>query len=124
MDAYISKILFNSGLEITLQKDDIVVFVGPNNVGKSQTLKDLDMLFERPSEYDPCFPLVVKDISILYENMNSTVDDAVKNGWAKKTPYGIKFEGNHYNESEVVKQHTCKGFGKFRYTGQTPLRKY
>ena len=38
---YISKIVFNSGESIDIQRDDIVVFVGPNNAGKSQSLKDI-----------------------------------------------------------------------------------
>lgn len=38
---YISKIKFINGKEYDIKIDDIVVFVGPNNAGKSQTLKDL-----------------------------------------------------------------------------------
>ncbi len=38
---YISKIVFNNGSDIDLQPNDIVVFVGPNNAGKSQSLKDI-----------------------------------------------------------------------------------
>lgn len=37
----IQKIKFNDGTEIELASDDIVVFVGPNNVGKSRALKDI-----------------------------------------------------------------------------------
>ena len=39
--AYISKIKFNNGDELEIRKDDIVLFVGPNNAGKSQSLKDI-----------------------------------------------------------------------------------
>lgn len=38
---YISTIVFNNGKSITIKQDDIVLFVGPNNAGKSQSLKDL-----------------------------------------------------------------------------------
>jgi len=38
---YISKIRFNNGKELELRKNDIVLFVGPNNAGKSQALKDI-----------------------------------------------------------------------------------
>ena len=48
MKAYISIIQFKSGLELALNRDDIVVFVGPNNAGKSQVLQDIDSLCERP----------------------------------------------------------------------------
>lgn len=38
---YISQIMFNNGEQLNITKSDIVVFVGPNNVGKSQALKDI-----------------------------------------------------------------------------------
>lgn len=37
----IKKIKFKDGTEIEFKKDDIVIFVGANNVGKSRTLKDI-----------------------------------------------------------------------------------
>ena len=38
---YISKLKFNNGQELDITANDIVVFVGPNNAGKSQSLKDM-----------------------------------------------------------------------------------
>ena len=38
---YISQIKFNNGESVDIKGDDIVVFVGPNNVGKSQALNDI-----------------------------------------------------------------------------------
>lgn len=38
---YISQITFNNGQDVEINKNDIVVFVGPNNAGKSQSLKDI-----------------------------------------------------------------------------------
>ena len=38
---YISKLFLNNGKEIDINKNDIVIFVGPNNAGKSQALKDI-----------------------------------------------------------------------------------
>ena len=38
---YISKLTFNNGKELEIAANDIVVFVGPNNAGKSQSLKDI-----------------------------------------------------------------------------------
>jgi ABC-type multidrug transport system ATPase subunit len=37
---WISELVFNNETKITLDKNEIVVFVGPNNAGKSATLKD------------------------------------------------------------------------------------
>lgn len=57
---YISKLFLNNGKEIDINKNDIVIFVGPNNVGKSQALKDIYEICEtkKPS-------IVVKDIKIV-----------------------------------------------------------
>ena len=38
---YVQALTFNDGTTLPVNKNDIVVFVGPNNVGKSQTLKDI-----------------------------------------------------------------------------------
>ncbi len=47
----IKKIKFNDNTEIELSKDDIVVFVGANNVGKSRALKDIkNDIFESSSK--------------------------------------------------------------------------
>ncbi len=56
---YISKIQFNNGQSVNIKQNDIVVFVGPNNTGKSQSLKDIYVLSreKKPS-------VVVSDISI------------------------------------------------------------
>lgn len=38
---YISRMVFNDGTCLNIKKNDIVLFVGPNNAGKSQSLKDI-----------------------------------------------------------------------------------
>ena len=38
---YISKLFFNNGESLDLKENDIVLFVGPNNAGKSQSLNDI-----------------------------------------------------------------------------------
>ena len=38
---YISRMVFNNGTCLNIKQNDIVVFVGPNNAGKSQSLKDI-----------------------------------------------------------------------------------
>lgn len=44
---YISQIQFNNGKLLDISENDIVVFVGPNNAGKSQALKDIYALSEK-----------------------------------------------------------------------------
>lgn len=56
---YISKIKFNIGEELEINKNDIVVFVGPNNAGKSQALKDI---FQLSSKTQP--GIVVADTTV------------------------------------------------------------
>ena len=57
---YISKVAFNNGQSIDINKNDIVIFVGPNNVGKSQALKDIYALCKNKEA-----PIVVSDIEIV-----------------------------------------------------------
>ena len=41
-------ITFSDGSTITFEDDDIVVFVGPNNAGKSATLREMEALVGMP----------------------------------------------------------------------------
>lgn len=56
---YISRMVFNDGMCINIQKNDIVIFVGPNNAGKSQSLKDIYCL-----SADKMTTTIVKDITV------------------------------------------------------------
>lgn len=75
---YISKLFLNNGKEIDINKNDIVIFVGPNNAGKSQALKDI---YEICDTKKPT--IVVNDIEIIkyagdikaFLEKVSTVDD-------------------------------------------------
>lgn len=56
---YISTIYFNDGTHVDIQQNDIIIFVGPNNTGKSQSLKDIYTLSSKK------YPTtVVSDITI------------------------------------------------------------
>ena len=56
---YISKLKFNNGQELDIAANDIVVFVGPNNAGKSQSLKDIYALSK-----DKVPSVVISEITI------------------------------------------------------------
>ena len=73
---YISKIVFNDGNTIEIEKNDIVIFVGPNNAGKSQSLKDIYKLSRSKT---PC--TVISNVEITKYN-GSLVDmlNRVSNG--------------------------------------------
>lgn len=57
---YISKIHFNDGTSVDIKKNDIIIFVGPNNSGKSQSLKDIYVLSSKKIP-----TTVVSDIGII-----------------------------------------------------------
>ena len=57
----LEKIVFNEGTEIELSPTDIVVFVGPNNMGKSQSLRDISNAISTDNGN-----VVVKDVKIAY----------------------------------------------------------
>ena len=56
---YIKKIIFNTGQSIDINHNDIVIFVGPNKSGKSQSLKDLYELSDKKLN-----PVVIADIEV------------------------------------------------------------
>ena len=56
---YISRLEFNTGESLDVKQNDIVVFVGPNNAGKSQSLKDIYTLSSKKIS-----TIVVSDIEI------------------------------------------------------------
>lgn len=58
--AILKSITFNDGQTLTLNHDSIVVFVGPNNVGKSQALADIHGLLKTPD----CHSVVVEAINV------------------------------------------------------------
>lgn len=62
---YISKLTFNNEQSVDINKNDIVIFVGPNNAGKSQSLKDIYELCESKKP-----TVVVKDVEIVKYNDN------------------------------------------------------
>lgn len=72
VEGYISEIEFNNGQKVNINKDDIVVFVGANNVGKSQSLKDIFTLCE-----DKLPTKVIKDIKVTknFDNLESYLNE-------------------------------------------------
>lgn len=109
MGGYISKLVFNNGLEISIKENDIVVFVGPNNAGKSQSLKDIYELCDNKKP-----TTVVKDIEIIKRSGSitdfldavSTVDD---HGGYKN------YSGLGYN----IATHTISNYTTNKYFGST-----
>jgi ABC-type transporter Mla maintaining outer membrane lipid asymmetry ATPase subunit MlaF len=57
---WINKIIFNDDTTIQLEKNDVVVFVGPNNAGKSASLKEMAALLRAKAQKGK----IIKDITI------------------------------------------------------------
>ena len=55
---YVEEVAFNNGCSLKVGQGDIVVFVGPNNAGKSQAIKDIYALVET----DKAAGVVVKSV--------------------------------------------------------------
>lgn len=92
----ISKIKFNNGSEFNLNDDDIIIFVGANNVGKSRALKDIKA-------------------DIIGENVNKVIVNEVEYKVSNFTEDSMKlyFQNNFTQNSdghysfEYERGHTC-----------------
>lgn len=115
----IKKIRFKDGTEIELEKDDIVIFVGANNVGKSRTLKDIkDDLIETSRN-----KIIINEIEYEEENFNK---DSIKNYFENNiykdeySNYNLQIEHNNiynfseYNFEEI--EHNSRMFYKVLFT--------
>lgn len=104
---YISKIILNNDAEININESDIIVFVGPNNAGKSQSLKDIYGLCEekRPS-------VVIKDIDIVKRKNNiSELLDSIST---------VNDHGNYKNYTGLgfnFSSHSILGYNSEKYYG-------
>lgn len=60
-NASISKITFSGGQEVSLLENDKIILVGPNNSGKSQSLREIRSLVESPGGTRP---IVIKNVEL------------------------------------------------------------
>jgi len=94
IQSYISQLTFDNAEPIEINANDIVIFVGPNNAGKSQMLQDI----RRKAEGD--VPTVIisdviltKSAGSLYEYLNSIAQEEKKGSYSnyhvmgKTVPY-------------------------------------
>jgi len=90
---YISNITFNDGRELTVNENDIVIFVGPNNAGKSQALRDLFELCDAPQP-----TTVIRDIKICKKpgNISNLLEKVsnVNNKGGRTSYSGLEFNFN------------------------------
>lgn len=115
MKAYISELHLNNGEKIELNDDDIVVFVGSNNVGKSRALKDLCSLCRRSSfgngYSDEEKTVIVKNIKLTFDEKETMAKEAVEQGWALRNEKGIIIRGDIYTEDTFINETLDGSFG-------------
>ena len=116
LKAYISELHLNNGEKIELNDDDIIVFVGSNNVGKSQALMDLYSLCGRtyPDDgfSDEDQTVVIKDIKLTSFEKETMAKEALEQGWALQTKKGIKIRNDIFTEEGLKSEIQNKGFGE------------
>ena len=66
---WIKSATFSDGSTLSFSKDDIVVIVGPNNAGKSESLRSLRMRIQRPDDVSK----VINDIQLGHEGTTDEV---------------------------------------------------
>lgn len=86
----IEKIKFNNDFELDLNDNDIVVFVGPNNVGKSRTLKEIKSNIMDTNSVNN---VIIKEIK--YQEKNFSKDNLL-NFFEKNYPK------NDFNSYKVI----------------------
>ena len=99
---YISRIHFNDETYVDIQQNDIIIFVGPNNAGKSQSLKDIYILASGK------FPTtVVSDIDI--KKYPTQIKDLLDN-ISPKQPQGSYTSYNVLGRNFTYYEHTNEDF--------------
>lgn len=110
----ISKLLFNDDNQIELSSQDIVVFVGPNNMGKSQSLRDIFNSISNDRG-----GVVVKGVEMAYHNPERLKDELER--FALTTHDGAYSLYRGYNFQ--VHSLNIQGFGENRFV-EDNIRKF
>ena len=106
---YISKLWFNNGQEVEIKANDIVVFVGPNNTGKSQSLKDLYALAEAKVPSVVISDITMHKFSLPISNVLSEISTGSNQG--SYISYSV------LGHNMTVFSYTDKDFPKKSYLG-------
>lgn len=107
--AWISKIKFNDGSELNFQRNDIVILVGPNNAGKSATLKELYTSTQHVSE-----KIILKGIEIQRHGDNTELiaDLELKSSVIQKDRADPIYGGLGYSLSSLDARNSWDGYKK------------
>ncbi len=93
----ISRLSFNCGKAVDLSPNDIVVFVGPNNMGKSQVLKDTFNLISSDKT-----GTVLNSVEIAYHNAGSLPAKVARLSLKTENGPNTFYQGYHFNIIEQL----------------------
>ena len=89
---FVNTIVFNNGEKVDINKNDIVVFVGPNNSGKSQSLKDIYACINNQHR-----KVVINDVSLTFQNSDNDLAFIERCSAHSKNPSsGYIYSGMNY----------------------------
>ena len=97
---YISELEFNTGEKVQINRNDIVVFVGPNNAGKSQSLKDIYTLTGKKLPSVVISNVIITKSNLPFESLLDSVSVGKKQG--RYTTYS--FMGHNINYLDTTAQ--------------------
>lgn len=101
----LDKLKFNEGTEVNLSPTDIVVFVGPNNAGKSRSLKDINIAL-----VSPVGNIVVSDVTIHYHQVEEIRKNIKQLSLSHiRNDQSIDYQGYKYN----IHQSILDGIGRW-----------
>ena len=94
----LNRIVFNDGTEVDLSSTDIVVLVGPNNAGKSRSLKDINNALVSPHN-----TIVAKDVTIQYHQTEDIGSRVREMSLAhRRTDQTVDYQGYKYSIHQSV----------------------
>ena len=119
---YVSEITFNNGQTLEIKRNDIVIFVGPNNVGKSQSLRDIYEI-----SGDARSHIVVDKIKFEKSNLDirPILDEvASKSLYGNRTQYDFLGKSYNYYDYSMRNFVANERLGEFRDIFMTFLDTY
>lgn len=104
---YIESITFNNGQELKLNKNDIVVLVGPNNAGKSQVIRDIYILAKSDKNDIQTSNIVVSNIFV---HKNNVSIEPIINRTFSKDKYGNQIRSDFKGNTESFGMYISDSF--------------
>jgi len=121
LGGHISEIEFNEGSQIHLEMNSVIIFVGPNNVGKSKALSDINELLQADSEST----VIVKKVKLVKDGNKQEMLEFMKpyeSGYKRYQVANVSVEKDDIDKYDRLnKYRTLNGcFTKYIYANNMP----